>query len=206
MKMIDMGITTQQLVACVREASDDWLVSIPQFLALNANRLAAELAASIGHASDNTYSDFMLASREVSTHYKWLIAADNSDSWKIWLHQYKDGRVSSDDYADVPHNHRYNYISLILSGGYDNIEYLAGGNEVVTPTDVRSVDRGQTISLDHRQIHSLTRIRPSTLSLFIQGKIRKESSLSYPADGLMQVHESLESALEKLREGLSNAL
>ncbi|MET8277962.1 hypothetical protein [Micromonospora sp. NPDC005174] len=205
-RILRLGPTTAQLVGQIRAAGTDWAPALARFLTINADALTAELSNAADGVNERDYAALMRASREVTTHYKWLIAAGDGDRWKVWLHQYKDDAVTSGSYADVPHDHRYNFVSLILSGGYDNVDYKRpDGAEAPLPDGSRTVLRGSAISLHHRQIHSLAHIRPGTLSLFLQGRTEKSMSSSYRSDGTERRHESLETVFDRLRQHLNDS-
>jgi predicted metal-dependent enzyme (double-stranded beta helix superfamily) len=204
MRTVEPGPTTAGLVAVVGTAGADWAPRIARFLADHEGPFTAEIAAATGRLDEARYADLLSVSREVSTHYKWLLAAGDDDAWKIWLHQYKDEKVAAGAYADVPHDHRYNFVSLVLAGGYDNVTYTRG-EEALRPAGETPIGRGGTVALDHREIHSLAAIRPGTLSLFVQGQIRKQSSSSYRTDGTTQEHPSLEQVFGELRSQLNES-
>jgi predicted metal-dependent enzyme (double-stranded beta helix superfamily) len=203
MRPVHVGDATAQLLDHVRRADADWAPRLSGHLTANAKELATELKAFMCRLDGDEYANLMLASREVATHYKWLVAAGDRQEWKVWLHQYKDDLSPSGVYADVPHNHRYNFVSLILNGTYENLGYTVHGEEELQLVSQRGVGRGDVIALDHREVHSLTQIGPGTVSLFIQGRIRKESSVSYRPDGTPKPHESLERVLDRLRDTLA---
>lgn len=179
-----------------------WTQSLEAFLAGRSVELSEEVGSRLGMATPAAVADMMLTSREVSTHYKWLIAADPQHRWKVWLHQYRDDRVAGTAYADVPHNHRYDFVSLLLVGGYRDLRYVQGeeANQLRVGTKYE-IGTSQTVAVDHREIHSLTAVLPGTISLFVQGQVRAEYSTSYGPDGPLR-HSSLEVVYESLRTAL----
>lgn len=193
------------LVPRLRQGVDDHRESFTVFLEQNHKDLAAEVLGALRLAQEIRFQDFMLASREVATHYKWFLGADHGGAWTVWLHQYKGGPQITPQYANIPHNHRYSFVSLILLGGYDNVLYdIRARGTTAHMCDQRTLRAGQTLSLDHREVHSLTKIIPGTVTLFVQGRIQKDSSLSFGPDGAVQRHPSLESVFDQLRVDLQH--
>lgn len=88
-----------------------------------------------------------------------------------------------DYYADVAHNHRWSYASLVLRGGYEHIIHGEVG-AATRPEDLRSmaaahsslVGEGSAYFLHHRMVHSL-RVRPYSVSLILRGPVVRPSAL-----------------------------
>ncbi len=82
--------------------------------------------------------------------------------------------------ADISeaHNHRWNFSTRILSGGYLHTIYrmdlLDTGKYYLAPIMIRHEGVGSCYSLHHSQYHSIIE-EPNTVSLIVRGPIEKES-------------------------------
>jgi hypothetical protein len=120
-------------------------------------------------------------SHETSTHYKWLIYRTATPCFTLWLHEYRTKAQNAVGYAQVPHNHRYDIASLILTGSYaattwktSNVGLAEANRNVFKERDV--------MALSHEQIHSLSAIQQGTLTLVVEGPRIKGFSLAYYPD------------------------
>lgn len=120
-----------------------------------------------------------------STHYERLdkLVLWNSDdnTMQIRLHVYADPlNIKICNLADIsePHNHRWNFATKILSGGYLHTIYrmdlLDTGKYCLAPIMVRHEGMGSSYALHHSQYHSIIE-EPYTVSLIVRGPIEKES-------------------------------
>jgi hypothetical protein len=164
-----------------------------------------ELVQALSIIDRGSLTQFILTAREVSTHYKWLLAAADDGNWKVWVHQYKAHRDAAGAYADVPHNHRYDFVSLMLAGGYEHVEYAADDTNALRVVSRRRVTAGEVVTAEHTTVHSLANTQPGTISLFVQGSIRTMTSLSYPPTGGARSHTALEEVVDNLRSELAIA-
>jgi hypothetical protein len=111
---------------------------------------------------------------ELSTHYEGVdkLVLWSSEDMQIRLHVYTD--LKDHNLADIsaPHNHRWNFLTTILSGGYLHTLYRM--DEHLVPIMVRHEGVGSSYALHHSQYHSIVE-EPNTVSLIVRGPIEKES-------------------------------
>ena len=121
-----------------------------------------------------------------STHYERVdkLVLWNSDdkTMQIRLHVYASQSCNTKvhNLADISeaHNHRWNFSTRILSGGYPHTIYrmdlLDTGKHHLAPIMVRHEGVGSCYALHHSQYHSIIE-EPNTVSLIVRGPIEKES-------------------------------
>jgi hypothetical protein len=124
-----------------------------------------------------------LASREPSTHFKWLMFRDSNFRFEVWLHEYKSKELLKPGYAVVPHNHVYQFSSLILSGGFKHISYeVCRSREAESTFDAlrvsgeRVVSKNMIYTLTADHIHSLSEIQEGTTTLVVNSASLKPFS------------------------------
>src|SRR5688572_20939262 len=110
---------------------------------------------------------------ERPTHFKWLVIRRPESQYKVWLHVYKPQSLRGNGFAVVPHNHRYPFTSLILTGGFTNVEYHIHTRDEVAfwkyaIAKKRRIQTGQVYTLGSEVIHSLTEIAEPTATLVVQ--------------------------------------
>jgi hypothetical protein len=137
-----------------------------------------------------------------STHYETVdkLVVWNSDDEKmqIRLHIYADPcNRKTHNLADISeaHNHRWNFSTRILSGGYLHTIYrmdlLDTGKYDLAPTMIRHEGVGSCYALHHSQYHSIVE-ETNTVSLIVRGPIEKESfQVITEKDGEIQSKDSL---------------
>lgn len=103
-----------------------------------------------------------------------LVLHDDPSGWRLRLHVFLDG------YFDRPHNHRWTYTSRILTGSYTHTLYGADHDltdevdvAALTPRLIRIEEPGDTYTLHHSMIHSVT-AHGETVTLIIRGPAVKE--------------------------------
>lgn len=155
---------------------------------LDWNNLAAVTAAATG-LLDRLDSDRALLGQlaaqitenptliELCEHYDILdklVLHDDASGWRLRLHVFLDG------YFDRPHNHRWTYTSRILSGSYTHTLYgidqdLTDEIDVaaLTPRQIRMEESGDTYTLHHSMIHSVT-AHGATVTLIVRGPAVKD--------------------------------
>jgi hypothetical protein len=106
-----------------------------------------------------------------------IVLHDDPSGWRLRLHVFLEG------YFDRPHNHRWTYTSRILSGRYTHTLYGADEDftdEVdvasLTPRLVRIEEPGDTYTLHHSMIHSVT-AHGETVTLIVRGPAVKDRFL-----------------------------
>lgn len=108
---------------------------------------------------------------------KLVLAEDRDAGVRLRLHIFLPGHI------DRPHNHRWTYSSLILTGSYLHQIYGVD-DELTEQTDVRGLrpllirreTPGSTYTLHHSMIHSLV-AEPYTVSLILRGPAVKDRFL-----------------------------
>lgn len=131
--------------------------------------------------SDQQREDLFDGSHDVSTHYKWLIYRNIRPRFTLWLHEYKSVDQRGAGYAQVPHDHRYDIVSLILTGGYVATTWQLSDTKVLATQDI-TYRKSDIMSLDSAEIHSLRSIFSETRTLVIEGPILKHYSTAYSID------------------------
>jgi predicted metal-dependent enzyme (double-stranded beta helix superfamily) len=106
-----------------------------------------------------------------------IVVHDDPTGWRLRLHVFLPG------YFDRPHNHRWSYVTRILSGSYTHTLY---GTEdllddhvdpvALVPRMVRTEQPGDTYTLHHTMIHSVV-AEPYTVSLIVRGPSVKDRFL-----------------------------
>lgn len=104
--------------------------------------------------------------------FKLVIFHDRVSDVRVRLHLFRDG------YFDRPHNHRFTYGSLLLSGEYRHLIYgrdteIASKNFLASEALQARVERtGNFYMLHHSVVHSVT-ASPKTISLVARGPSNK---------------------------------
>ena len=129
----------------------------------------------IGQLADHITTDTTLIG--LCEHYDILdklVLHDDPTGWRLRLHVFLDG------YFDRPHNHRWTYSSRILTGSYTHTLY--GTDDTLTdtidvaalqPRLVRTEEPGDTYTLHHNMIHSVT-ANGQAITLIVRGPAVKD--------------------------------
>jgi len=152
--------------------------------------------------------------RETATHYVWLLGTSETQQVSVYLHEYKDPISISPGYATTVHNHRYNFSSLILRGGYRESRYLVArgddgassvkSSELLTTRVYRS---GSVLSIGHEEFHAVRDILPATLTLVVKSQPFKAYSNSFHEElGIWRIHVPVENRVPELLDALNNDL
>lgn len=103
-----------------------------------------------------------------------IVLHDDPTGWRLRLHVFLPG------YFDRPHNHRWTYVSRILTGSYTHTLYGTDEqlSDATTPAAltarmVRTEQPGDTYTLHHSMIHSVV-AEPYTTSLIVRGPAVKD--------------------------------
>src|SRR5579863_251605 len=107
-----------------------------------------------------------------------IILHEGSSGWRLRLHVFGPG------YFDRPHNHRWTYSSRIIHGRYrhtlygtdEQLEDEAFSVATLKPVAVRTEREGDTYTLHHSMIHSVT-AAPFTTSVVVRGPAESERFL-----------------------------
>ncbi|MEU3559683.1 hypothetical protein [Kitasatospora sp. NPDC006786] len=96
------------------------------------------------------------------------------DGYRLRIHRFRPG------YFDRPHDHRWSFASMILTGAYRHIQY--GTNEgfdtidpaALRPRQIRTERAGDQYALHHTAVHSVT-ADAGTISLVMRGPAVKDA-------------------------------
>lgn len=101
------------------------------------------------------------------------------------------------DQSTLYHNHPFNYISIILKGGYT--EQMLNGN-------IKSYSVGSIIYHNHSDFHRIESIKGKTITLFIAfGKYTWKAvnlATSFPEDGIYQRIVNQRLIWAKMQQGI----
>ncbi|MFJ8442794.1 hypothetical protein [Kitasatospora griseola] len=95
------------------------------------------------------------------------------DGYRLRVHRFRPG------YFDRPHDHRWSFASMILTGAYRHVQY--GTNEgfdtidpaALRPRQIRVERAGDQYALHHTAVHSVT-ADAGTISLVLRGPAVKD--------------------------------
>ena len=159
-----------QLVASLRRC--DW--SDPAVGHLDAQRVLASiedprpLLAAVGAADpQRTEQD---GSAEKTTHFKWFLAADPDQRFELWLNEYKPKALRRQGHAEVAHNHRFWFTSLVLAGGFQNAVYTPTEDETLHEAGTVTLGAGDTFVVDPDAVHALRALEDGTVTLIVQSQ------------------------------------
>ena len=158
--------------------------------------------------SESAAVDYLKASaRETATHYVWpLHIAGNG--YGLAINEFKDPRQMMLGYAKTIHNHRYSFVSLVLSGGYRQIRSnvkLHGTGRAAQICDIGQDDifEGSILAINHEELHRLIDVRNRTMTLLVKCPAVKEASISVDAETLKASrHIPVEARLVQLMNAL----
>ncbi|RGD59427.1 hypothetical protein DR950_17960 [Kitasatospora xanthocidica] len=96
------------------------------------------------------------------------------DDYRLRVHRFRPG------YFDRPHDHRWSFASMILTGAYRHVQY--GTNEgfdtidpaALRPRQIRTERAGDQYVLHHTAVHSVT-ADAGTISLVLRGPAVKDA-------------------------------
>lgn len=128
--------------------------------------------------------DIAERSHETATHYKWFIARDSARHYTIWLHQYKPRHLRRAGHANTAHNHRYGFASLVMVGGFTQVEYRLGEDGPSRIHETRRVQlrAGDVFVVHPDQIHQMMDILDSTMTVVIERRPRRNHSEVFDLD------------------------
>jgi hypothetical protein len=155
-----------------RSASVDALTELRDSPGAVASEIAAWSAAGLEDVAERSH--------ETSTHYKWFVFRDPDRRFTIWLHQYKPATRRGTGHAATAHNHRYGFSSLVLVGGFTQIEY-APPVDAEPCAEKRRMDlrAGDVFSVEPAEIHRMDGILDPTMTLIIERRPVHHHSVVY---------------------------
>ena len=117
-----------------------------------------------------------------SAHYdrvdKLVLWNSDDKNMQIRLHVYSNRLCDNVNQIDITkaHNHRWNFSTRILFGGYSHTIYrrdlLPKGKYNLNPVMIRHEGVGSSYTLHHSQYHSILE-EPNTVSLIVRGPLEK---------------------------------
>lgn len=109
-------------------------------------------------------------SSEKTTHFKWFVAEDPAGRFSLWLNEYKPGSHRRLGHAEVAHNHRFWFTSLVLGGGFTNIVYAPAEDASLECVRTTALRAGDSFVVDPDEVHSLRDLQDGTLTLIVQSR------------------------------------
>lgn len=146
--------------------------------------------------------------RETSTHYVWPLHLTDK-GYGVTVNEFKDPRDIITGYATVLHNHRYSFISVMLSGEYTQVRSHV---DLLTPhqaAQVRDlgeeiVKEGDIVAVNHEEFHRLRTISSNTVTLVVKCPAVKSESLSVDTSTLIITkHVPVEARVRQLITALA---
>lgn len=144
------------------------------------------------------YDNVLCRSVDTTTHLKLSLATTSHRGFRIWLHVYKPWSAGESRYAASVHNHRYAFVSKILSGGYIEQSWAVhhGRLRGSSPHEYRA---GDVVEVDADDVHSLEQVMPATMTFIAQLPAQRSYSVVYPRSGESPIRlHDLESKVERL--------
>ena len=121
---------------------------------------------------------------ETFTHFKWLVALEPNLGTRLWIHEFKSHTgLGEPAYGEVPHNHRYSFVSTLLSGGYLEEIWSCTSQDTVTINEEIERSAGESHFVDSEWIHSLADVKPGTITFLLEGAAERADSRSWHRTG-----------------------
>lgn len=144
-----------------------------------------EVVQRMSHAEPGADSDYLYrTSLETGSHVKWLLWGGFGSDLSVWCHQFKNKTDRTETYAHSLHDHRYEFVSVVLLGGYtfDNFPVVDG---VARQEDgsARSYGVGDANVVRLSMAHRMTALQKDTVTVVIQGPALHQSSYVYDVAG-----------------------
>jgi hypothetical protein len=117
---------------------------------------------------------------------------DHPMQLQLYIYSDPPDRLITPSQIDIrePHNHRWNFSSLILAGGYHHTIYSTSAEDDLVPTMIREESHGCCYTLHHSQFHSILEY-PNTITLILRGPLEKEHfQVSSHKSGKVKWHNS----------------
>jgi hypothetical protein len=146
--------------------------------------------------------------RETSTHYVWPLHRSSSD-YSVVINEFKAPSSMTAGYATTLHNHRYSFISLMMSGGYVQVRSdleFAARDQASQIRDIHRdiVEEGDIVLIKHDEFHRLAAIKDRTVTLVIKCPAAKRESVSVDTSTLRVTrHLPAEARIAQLIDALS---
>lgn len=174
-----------------------------------ARSLAARIANDLDALNDDTFSIISSQSRETSTHYAWCLTDQADIGCSVWLNEYKPMADWLPGYANVAHNHRYEFITLILRGWYreqlyDAVSGPSGSLREVTLRDDAIFSAGTVRTVPTGVVHRINELSDRVVTLLVKMRPTRRASFSIDIDtGISRIHVPVEQRKSDLIRSLS---
>ena len=140
----------------------------------------AQLADEIGGSPLEAWQEIEWMSAEKTTHYAWCIFGRPDRAVSIWIHQYKPDGIRSTGHAHTVHNHRFDFATAVLNGGYSYTKFAIGaGGPTPRPTSTAALRSGEAMTIYHEEIHRIDSVEPGTCTLLVKSAPRLQESTSW---------------------------
>jgi hypothetical protein len=136
--------------------------------------VARQLAVWVSDLRPRQRREMLNRSVEKATHYKWFLGGHRAD-YTVWLHQYRPAGIfaSSDRFAASIHNHRYPFVSRVLSGSLYvstfEVSSLDEARYSVSLVEEQALGVGDVMFLDSNDVHRIDRVLDDTTTIVVQG-------------------------------------
>jgi len=150
--------------------------------------LLEQLRADLRALSPRQAAVLAAGSREVTTHFAWRLRYEKAEPFSVWLHEYKPRRDWLPGYANTVHNHRYDFSTAMLTGGYwhewFDVELDSSGEFVRAATSAgsRMLLPGMVCAVAADRFHRIPRVKDGTATFLIKSRPVKTWSLSFDPD------------------------
>lgn len=145
-------------------------------------------------------------SKETTTHFVWVLEEQAGTGMKLCLHQFKHPQAMGAGHANTIHNHRYDFLTLVLGGGYTEETYEFG-NAVASGEYIRHIPEpaicdvraGDSKVVDYRAFHRIPLISPETVTLVVKAPPKADHSMSISTETrVAQIHHSVRGRVQNL--------
>jgi hypothetical protein len=118
---------------------------------------------------------------DTTTHLKLSLDHNAHRALRLWLHVYKEWPPAEGRFAASIHDHRYAFVSKILSGGYVEQRWTVEPERVL-PLQFTKRDVNTLNIVRATDVHSLVSVEPGTVSLVVQLPAERSFSRVYHPD------------------------
>jgi hypothetical protein len=132
-----------------------------------------------GSLRSDELDELLARSTERSTHYKWCLASSGHRGVRIWLHVYKRWQSAEAGFAASIHDHRYSFVSAVLTGMLIERRWSPNGPREIKPGLCMEYGPGNIYSIRDTEIHSIEKALPGTITFVVQLATTKPTSLVF---------------------------
>ncbi|GHF37029.1 hypothetical protein [Streptomyces griseosporeus] len=153
--------------------------------------------------------ELLCMSTERSTHYKWCMASSGHRRARVWLHVYKPWTSATTNFAASIHDHRYSFVSAVLSGSLRERRWGHAEAGRIRPGRLFERPAGSTYRIESTEIHSIEKVCDGTVTLVLQMAATKVYSSVYDPHTLRikqrigDLEEAFGRMVDRVREGVS---